>query len=362
MMQLFNHVLRGLRHISRRSGEFEGRFWVALVLIGPVIYLVLLCLVPLSPVWGILERYNATPLGIIRDLTLVVGVPTTILLAIWRSRIGERQAATAYRGLLNERYQKATEMLGNSLLTVRVGGIYSLQTLATEHPRLYHTQVMRQLCIFVKNPIGEENLLTKYAGENNFYRLREDLQEAMTFIGCRSGEQIKLEQKDGYVPDLSGAYLKCLSLERANLSGVRLGGADLTGAYLIHANLSQARLAHAHLSGATLTFANLSGSILREADLSSAKLQSSILSGATLDGADLSGAKLDNACLYEATLHGTILSGTDFSHNAQAPAKGLTQTQLDGARAVDGNPPDLARVVDVRTGKSLELRRRNLPS
>jgi hypothetical protein len=58
----------------------------------------------------------------------------------------------------------------------------------------------------------------------------------------------------------------------------------------------------------------------------------------------------------KATLYGTILSGTDFSHNAQAPAKGLTQDQLDGACAADDNPPNLARVVDVRTGRGLEWR------
>ena len=38
-----------------------------------------------------------------------------------------RQADTTSQGLLNERYQKGAEMLGSSVLPVRLGGIYALR-------------------------------------------------------------------------------------------------------------------------------------------------------------------------------------------------------------------------------------------
>ena len=59
-----------------------------------------------------------------------VGLP----LAIWRTKTADRQADTAQQSLLNERYQKGAEMLGNSALAVRMGGIYALQRLAEDHP------------------------------------------------------------------------------------------------------------------------------------------------------------------------------------------------------------------------------------
>ena len=88
----------------------------------------------------------------IRNVGLVAGGGVALLFAFWRSVVSERrseterrQADTAQQGLLNERYQKGVEMLGSEILTVRLGGIYALQRLAEENPRLYHTQVVRSL-------------------------------------------------------------------------------------------------------------------------------------------------------------------------------------------------------------------------
>ena len=77
-------------------------------------------------------------------------------------------------------------------------------------------------------------------------------------------------------------YLRgCLDDARADLSGAKLSGADLSWA-----DLSRAKLSGADLSGADLSWAKLSG-----ADLSGADLSRADLSGADLSGADLSGAK-----------------------------------------------------------------------
>ena len=58
-----------------------------------------------------------------------------MLLAVWRSIVAERQADTAQQSLLNERYQKGAEMLGNEVLSVRMGGIYALGRLACRASR-----------------------------------------------------------------------------------------------------------------------------------------------------------------------------------------------------------------------------------
>ena len=89
---------------------------------------------------------------IIRNLGLVIGGLIAIGFGIWRGVVASRQAKTSQRGLLNERYQKGTEMLGSEVLSVRLGGIYALQRLAEDDPVQYHVQIMRLLCAFVRNP------------------------------------------------------------------------------------------------------------------------------------------------------------------------------------------------------------------
>jgi hypothetical protein len=97
-------------------------------------------------------------------------------------------------------------------------------------------------------------------------------------------------------------------LNRADLSGAYLSGADLNRAYLNRANLSDA-----NLSGADLNRAYLSGAYLNRADLSGAYLNRADLSGADLSGADLSGANLSDAYLSGAYLSDANLSGAYLS-------------------------------------------------
>lgn len=92
------------------------------------------------------------------------------------------------------------------------------------------------------------------------------------------------DRTQGKRADLSGAKLYGIDLSYANLSG-----ADLTYADLSHADLRKANLSYANLSFANLHDANLSG-----ANLSGAELNNAYLSGANLSGANLSGAELYN--------------------------------------------------------------------
>ena len=376
----------------------SGSLWftaLALVLLGAGIWFAIESWDWLHPSTSQQEAADTTP-GVtiettvsnsetLRNVGLLIGGGLAFVFAVWRAWIAEgqssaaqRQAETAHRqaenvqsqidiaqsqaetaqqSLLNERYQRGAEMLGSRVLAVRIGAIDALTRLAQEHPLQYHVQVMQLMCAFAREPGGNrKDLVIEIArgDDEPLRRLRSDVQAAMSTIGNRSAKARALEQQENYVPNLTGACLSYLWLEKANLSYVDLSVADLTEAYLHRTKLHRAILASANLSGATLAFADLSRSTLRQAILDSAKLQSSILSNARLDGADLSGAHLADAKLDGATLNNTSVADTDFSHAAQAPARGLTQQQLDSARRTAAPPPHLEGVHDAKTGKPLE--------
>ena len=239
----------------------------------------------------------------LRNIGLLIGGLIAFVFAGWRAWVAERQAdaaklqaetasvqaGTTQQSLLNERYQRAVEMFASTILEVRMGGIYALIHLAEEHPDQYHIQVMEILCAYVRNPVGnQEEWVIGYEGTDPTSRLREDLQAAVTYFGNRGSSELTIEQQGGYVPNLTGAFLCHLQLEKGNLSSFILSRADLRGAYLLGADLSGARLAFADLSGSTLAFANLTGSSLLGAVLSSSRMAKADLSNAALDGADLS--------------------------------------------------------------------------
>ena len=80
-----------------------------------------------------------------------------------------------------------------------------------------------------------------------------------------------LEQPDPFRADLSGALLRDLNLQEANLIGADLGGANLIGA-----DLSNSYLWDALLSGALLMNANLSRAQMQRADFSGAHIGNTV--------------------------------------------------------------------------------------
>ena len=425
-------------------------FWLALVGI------VLACSIVLPAVgWGWL-RSGASGSGTesnsttIRNIGFIVAGILALVIALWRALVAEREAASSQRqaeiaerqadiaqrqaettqrqaetaqsqaeatqrqaetaqsqaeaaqqGLLNERYQRGSELLGSEVLTVRLNGIYSLQRLAEERPEQYHIQVMQLFCAYVRNPTGEADgpVVDQDEGGGPIRGLREDVQTVMYAIGRRSEvgialendaenfqldlPSVKLQHSQLQNVNLLGAILDAAdfsyaSLNDANLSRARLSEANLSGARLLGANLSRARFSEANLSGARLLGADLSRASLNDANLSRASLYEANLSGARLLGADLSraslndanlsrarlfranlsGARLAGADLTGADLENSILTGSSFNRHwrrgdRQSPATGLTQAQLDEARSDPDNPPDLEGVLDAETGEQL---------
>ena len=258
----------------------------------------------------------------IRNVGLLLAGFVAIWFALWRSRVASRQANTAHQSLLNERYQKAVDMLGSDQMSVRLGGIYALQALIKEEPGGYYVQCMKSLCAFVRAPTADENAnqpLDVDAQADPFeamrlggmqFRLRADVQAVMDLMRQRDDDWIHLEQQSKFVIDLRYADLSTGNLRDVNLSGADLRAANLSGAYLAGANLTRAGL----------------------------------------DRADLTGARLYGANLSEVYLGHTNVSGTQFCDGPvrgafSSPATGLTDYSLHLAYAAFENPPQLGGVV-----------------
>lgn len=128
------------------------------------------------------------------------------------------------------------------------------------------------------------------------------------------------KDNSGVVPNLSGADLCDVNLERVELYDVDLREAKFSGANLSRACLSGAILKQAQLFDTRLQFADLGA-----ADLSGSYLNNARLSDARLDGADLSSADLHQADLRRTDLSNANLSGAGFTGTV------LNRTKLNGA-------------------------------
>jgi uncharacterized protein YjbI with pentapeptide repeats len=142
-------------------------------------------------------------------------------------------------------------------------------------------------------------------------------------------------KKLGAEIDRDGTYI-----ERADLNGAHLPGADLSGAYLQKADLQRANLAGAnlkrtHLKGANLNGANLRGANfaqadLYRADLSDADLREAEFAGANFSAGDVSRAILNKSHFRNADLSYTKFVGVDLTSSDFRGAD-LSGTRLDGA-------------------------------
>ena len=281
----------------------------------------------LTGVGGLQESWSAT----IRNLGLVVAGVLALVFAGWRTWVAHRQAGTALQSLLDERFQKATEMLGNSLLSVRLGGVYGLEALMKEDPDQYYVRGMRLLCAFARSPTHADpddrqnriRALQSGSAVLRAYglasRLRQDVQAVVDIMRGRDAKWVWLENESKFVPDFTGVDLSRGDVGGVNLSGVNLRWADLT--------LVDAR------------GANLSSAVLDEADLT----------GAQLAGADLTGVLFDDVTVSGATFSNVTHDGT-----FKDPAIGLTKRSLRFAIAEEGHLPELRGILDVGDGSYIE--------
>ena len=348
-------------------------------------------------------------------LTLI-GLP----FAMWRTIVASRQADTAERALGTERYRTAVEMVGHGSLIVRLGGIDALHHLAKENPGQYHLQAMRLFCAFLRHSAathvegtGEATVSTNptQLGPGGDVSARPDVEAVLRSIGSRDSREKAIEDGVGFEFIVSNADLRRVRMhevfslsydartfslvdreprKRANLSGIRFRYVDFSEANLSFVDMSGAEFWDPDLTGANLESSDLSrtsweGGTMAQAqlssiDLSNAHILETNLSGASLSSAKLAGAMFQEVDLSNADLSRADVSGTHFSlvmHNGAlfdreyaksigidprehyVGVRGLTQAQIDKARADPANPPQVEGILDARTGKPIVWRGRS---
>ena len=204
--------------------------------------------------------------------------------------------------------------------------------------------------------------------------LAKDVEEAMRSLRQREERLVAVERDGASRLNLAHVSIPGLVLKKADFSGfdftkadlrrlrvwdarlvrASLAGADLSAAHLFGADLRRADMRWVNLTAATLVRADLRNADLGHVDVVSenlwkgarfpSRLVGAILMGADLRNADLGGADIRGASLEGARLDDANLGGADLSGADLYGAQGLTQQQLDGARARLDNPPTLSRV------------------
>jgi Pentapeptide repeats (8 copies) len=226
---------------------------------------------------------------------------------------------------ITDRFSQAISHLASDRVEIRLGGIYTLESLAQDSPAEYWltieilTAFVRERSTRVEVPPPPSWERSPKTGDTLLppasrrlppsSRIPTDIQAVMTILNRRD------TSKD--LPD------RIIELRESNLRNADLGGIELWGANLWKANLRQAQMWQAKLAGASLGRANLSDASLWQADLEGAYLWKANLEGANLSEANLEGANLEGANLQGANLHQANLINADLRQ-----AVGLTRQQL----------------------------------
>ena len=279
----------------------------------------------------------------VRNLGIVLAALIAIPLAIWRGSAADRQATaskkqaeTAQRALLNNRYQKSAEMLGHERLSVRLGGIYALWSLAEEFPDDLHVPIIRLFCAFIRHPTEDKSLKT--VRNRDRIQLREDMREILSLVVNRNSIQQQIERKSVFRLDFNRAILP---------------GANFVGAKLERAEFFLADMSRASFENADLSFASLRG----------AKIDNAKFAGANLSGALFASPFHSKEDDYWKGFHAVVENEDDPDYlDGQDSAKGLTQQQLDAAWAEPENPPFLRGIYDPDSESELKAPQVSLKS
>ena len=286
--------------------------------------------------WDSLWEHNEP----IRNLALVAAAALGLPIAVWRSYTAHRQVATAQDSLLDERYQRAAEMLGGKL-AVRLAGIHALARMAQDHLP-YHVLIMSALSAVARTSAKRQDA----PGSK---QMPEDVTVIMEVLAERSHEQLQVERWEEYKFDLRAADLRGLPVAGVNLAQAILDDAVLSDADN-PAGFSDADFQSASFVSASLDYAYFVGADLSGADLSSAKSTSTELIRTDFFDADLSDADFSDSKLQEVNIEGALLKGTNLTN-----VTGLTQQQLNSAKIDPLRPPILTGTADPDTGQPLEV-------
>jgi Pentapeptide repeats (8 copies) len=194
-------------------------------------------------------------------------------------------------GQLTNRFSAATSQLGAQLkegtpnVEARLGGIYALEWMGRDSPRLYW-QIMEILAAYVRHN-------APFVTGSEAARPRTDVQAVLTVFSRSDAYKIADRRPDQKLD------LRYVDLRDAEFYGAHLEMTDFWGA---------------HLAGAKFWGAVLQDTKLSKADLSGANLRAVHFARAEMDGTNFANADFYQACIQDA----------DFSRSLN-----LSQEQID---------------------------------
>lgn len=216
------------------------------------------------------------------------------LYSAWRQLLATEESQKIARdGQLTERFTRAIQQLGDSSVTIRLGGIYALERIAQDSER-DHWTIIEVLVAFVEEKSRCEVEQVPDEPES----VPRDVQAALTVVGRR----IRTYEKERQHLRLSEVDLREVRLPDAHFEGIHFSFAHLDEAFLAGAHLEDALFDQVKMQRATLVDAHLERAVFIDVDLTNAWLER-----AHIDGTDLSGAS------------------------------GLTQAQIDSVASIDGD-------------------------
>ncbi|WP_183086439.1 pentapeptide repeat-containing protein [Mycetocola zhadangensis] len=243
------------------------------------------------------------------------------------------------------RYTDAIGQLGDvKSVSVRLGGIYALERLASEAAVADRQTILDVLAAYLRESASMEHQKGHLPPPTE-----DEMSTDTAAVATVLARLTQSHENAGYW----NINLHGVDLHGANLEGARLPSAHLDYANLEHANLRFAVLEDAgmhfvRLTDADLHNANCRGAHLPDAALSGASLGSADLSNAYLNRSDLSRSHLSHATLTGANLSGAIFDGAHLNGADLSQATGTTFEQLEAAemwdestRWPDGHTPSI---------------------
>ena len=262
------------RELSPRQREWLGWGMLVLVLVPAWRFLMWFPEYQLSDISvsdprlpELVNDYRTTLVQLFGGSGLLLG-----LLFAWRriaaaedtAKAAVRQVHVSEQGQVTERFTRAIDQLGNEKnLTVRLGGIYSLERIARDS-QPDHWTVVEVLTAFVRQNAARDELNEEDwpPGEEPTPPRRPDVQAALTVLGRRQWRdteehRLDLMSTDLRQMDLSHAHFEKAQFANALMKRVGLWHTHLEEAWLDSADLPFAHLRSTHLEGASLDAANL---------------------------------------------------------------------------------------------------------
>jgi len=274
-----------------------------------------------------------------RSLILIIAAVAGLfgLYFIYRRMIAiEKNIQITNEVRIADRFSRAVEQLGTYKLEIQLGGIYTLEKIASES-EMDHWIIMEILTAYVRenSPFNRAALFSDEHQNHNIAngrdsfkqkRLETNIQAILSVIGRRKWLNEEVEQN--HFLNLRKTNLKYADLRNAWLIGANFRGTNLERANLMGANLAGAFLVEANLRNANLLNANLQGADLRKVDFEGARLTGVNFQGVNFTGVNIKGADLSESFLKEVNFSNGRLNKIRYDEETLFPAW-LSQEKRD---------------------------------